>query len=298
MDWFRSWHGAPTDPKWLAVARRADVVPGIVSAVAWALFDHASQAEPRGSVASFDAETYAAFSGFAEDDISAVIEALRAKGLIDPDGTLTAWAKRQPVREDNSTARVQKHRAQTAPAAPDSVTADVTQCNATERSVTHGNSTEKNRTEKNRTEQNRTEQRSTTAPASPDASSDDGDPEFKAVCEAYHRNVGMLSPMIAEKLRADMADFSAVWVVEAIEVAVRSEKRNLSYVEGILKRWQQGGKGPRAAERPENGINRGFSATTGSGAADEWTAAWDANNDRKIAALRARTAAVDVPEVR
>lgn len=25
MDWFRSWHGAPTDNKWLLIAKRAGV---------------------------------------------------------------------------------------------------------------------------------------------------------------------------------------------------------------------------------------------------------------------------------
>ena len=31
--WFRSWHGAPTDNKWLVIARRANVSAGVVSAV-------------------------------------------------------------------------------------------------------------------------------------------------------------------------------------------------------------------------------------------------------------------------
>jgi len=29
MDWFRSWHGAPNDPKWLVIARKAGVAPGM-----------------------------------------------------------------------------------------------------------------------------------------------------------------------------------------------------------------------------------------------------------------------------
>ena len=27
MDWFRSWHGAPTDNKWLVIAKRAMEAP-------------------------------------------------------------------------------------------------------------------------------------------------------------------------------------------------------------------------------------------------------------------------------
>lgn len=104
MDWFRSYHGAPTDAKWLVVARRAKTLPGIVSAVWYALEDYASQQEDRGSVAGFDVETYAAFSGFEEDTVHAVVAALRDKGLINTSERLTAWDRRQPKREDETAA--------------------------------------------------------------------------------------------------------------------------------------------------------------------------------------------------
>lgn len=110
MDWFRSWHGAPTDPKWLLIAKRSETQPGVVSAIVWALFDFASQNEnDRGGVHGFDIETYAAFSGFDEDAVTRVIECLKQKSII-VDGHLAAWETRQPRREDNSTGRVQKHR--------------------------------------------------------------------------------------------------------------------------------------------------------------------------------------------
>lgn len=110
MDWFRSWHGAPTDPKWLLIAKRSETQAGVVSAIVWALFDFASQnSTERGNVDAFDAETYAAFSGFDEDAIRRVIECLKEKKLI-IDGHLAAWEKRQTKREDHSTPRVQKHR--------------------------------------------------------------------------------------------------------------------------------------------------------------------------------------------
>jgi hypothetical protein len=127
IDWFRSWHGAPTDTKWLLIAKKAGVPAGIVSAVVWALFDHASQCEQRGNVEGFDVETYAIFSGFEEAQIAAVIAALKEKNIIE-NGCLSAWSKRQPKREDNSSERVAKHR--------------VTQCNAVKRDVTQCNSRE------------------------------------------------------------------------------------------------------------------------------------------------------------
>jgi hypothetical protein len=111
--WFRSWHGAPTDPKWLSVARRADVAPGVVVAVVWALFDHASQETPRGGVTHFDIESTADFLGFDDPGcVSRVVDALKDKGII-KDGMISAWEKRQPKRErpeDVSTERVRAFR--------------------------------------------------------------------------------------------------------------------------------------------------------------------------------------------
>lgn len=109
--WFRSWHGAPTDPKWLVVARKAQVAPGVVSAVFWALMDYASQNTDRGSVEGFDVETYAAFTGWEESEIIAVLAAMTNKGIITPDNRLAAWDKRQPKKEDpTATERQQRKR--------------------------------------------------------------------------------------------------------------------------------------------------------------------------------------------
>src|SRR5690348_13563428 len=101
MGWFRSHDGAPTDPKWLVVARRAGVAPGMVAAVAWALMDHASQQSDRGNVEDFDVETISAFFGWEEDQVLSIIRALQEKRVI-ADGRLAAWEKRQPKREDSS----------------------------------------------------------------------------------------------------------------------------------------------------------------------------------------------------
>lgn len=109
MDWFRSWHGAPTDPKWLAIAQRTQTNAGMVSAVAWALYDHASQAAERGDVSSFDVETYAAFSGWDAAKIDAIVAAFVDKGLIQ-NNRLAAWDKRQPKREDGSAERAKEWR--------------------------------------------------------------------------------------------------------------------------------------------------------------------------------------------
>lgn len=132
-DWFRSWHNAPTDPKWLLIARKANTTPIVVSAIFWALLDHASQEAERGSVVTFDQETYAAWAGIDESEVAAVIQCMTDKSVI-ADGRLTSWEKRQPKREDDSSQRVKAFRARTAaPAEPETHgNADVTQRNAPE----------------------------------------------------------------------------------------------------------------------------------------------------------------------
>jgi hypothetical protein len=108
-DWFRSWHGAPTDPKWLGIARRASVAPGIAVAVAWALMDRASQASDRGSIAGYDAEGLAYFYGCEPEQVEAIVAAMADKGMIS-DGRFSSWEKRQPKREDGAAERAKEWR--------------------------------------------------------------------------------------------------------------------------------------------------------------------------------------------
>ncbi|ABS68849.1 hypothetical protein Xaut_3621 [Xanthobacter versatilis] len=126
-DWFRSWHGAPTDPKWLGIARKAGVAPGIAVAVAWALMDRASQADDRGSIAGYDADGLACFFGCDPEQVDAIVSAMEEKGVVDG-GRLSNWEKRQPKREDTSTQRVKEYRERNKVG----VKRDVTQCNAPE----------------------------------------------------------------------------------------------------------------------------------------------------------------------
>lgn len=153
MQWFRSAHGAPTDPKWQMIARRAGVRPGDVAAVWWTILDHASQQEDRGNVAGLDPEEIAAALGYPDEDVARVIEALSAKGLI-ADGRLARWERHQPQREragsDDSRDRVRRHRAAKHDVTP--CNASATPCNAEPGHVTPP---EQSRAEQNRGDQNR-----------------------------------------------------------------------------------------------------------------------------------------------
>lgn len=102
-DWFRSWHGAPTDPKWLLIAAKAGVKPCHVAYTWWALMDHGSQHADRGCVADFDEETFGHFAGLDVTHVSRIVTTLTEKGLI-ADGHIAQWGKRQPKREDETAA--------------------------------------------------------------------------------------------------------------------------------------------------------------------------------------------------
>jgi hypothetical protein len=129
--WFRSWHGAPTDPKWLGIARKAGVAPGIVAAVVWALLDRASQATERGSVAGYDADGLACFMGCEPEQVEHIIALMHEKGILAGDA-FTGWEKHQPKREDHSTDRVKEYRERKRTQA----NTDETQCNAEKRAET------------------------------------------------------------------------------------------------------------------------------------------------------------------
>lgn len=155
MEWFRWYHGAASDPKWSIIARLSKQNIGTVVSIWIALLEHASQAEPRGSVADFDHETIDALYGYADGTTVTTCNAMKRKGLFDDEMMIVSWAKRQPKREreDSSAERVRKHReTKKANDSGDNANsnANVTPSNA---NATH----ETPRTEQNREEKNREE---------------------------------------------------------------------------------------------------------------------------------------------
>lgn len=74
-------------------------------------------------------------------------------------------------------------------------------------------------------------------------------PPSPNVFRFYEDNIGPLTPFIADALKDAETRFSAGWVEDAIREAARNNKRSLSYVEAILKRWKENGRGPRQNRR-------------------------------------------------
>lgn len=163
MEWFRSYHGAPFDPKWRVIAKQAGARAGDVAVVFWALMDYASQASERGVTHGDATERHSRCEeiGIAldldVDVVEAIYTAFEARSVI-IDGRLAAWEKRQPKREDSSTERTRAYRER-----------KVTHGDA---SVTHGDARE---------EQRRTERKSTAT---------DETPEFLQFWTAYPEKIG------------------------------------------------------------------------------------------------------------
>lgn len=118
-DWFRWWHGTVTDPKFMWVSRRSGRPLSEVLAVWAALLETASNGETRGNVSCFDSVSHDCLLGFEDGICDRIVAAMTDKGMVDADGNLTGWERRQPKREDlpsaesrakSSTERVRAYR--------------------------------------------------------------------------------------------------------------------------------------------------------------------------------------------
>lgn len=124
MDWWRCWHGAPTDLKWPIVAKKATEILALqtslsvterncyvtcVTAVTWVLFDVASQAKIRGDVTQFNAEAYAHYAQIPVEKVEAIIAALHDKNVL-KDNAFVNWSKRQGSDIDGAAERMRRYR--------------------------------------------------------------------------------------------------------------------------------------------------------------------------------------------
>ena len=62
------------------------------------------------------------------------------------------------------------------------------------------------------------------------------------IFQLYEGHIGLLTPMIADTLREAEETYSADWIEEAVRLAVENNVRRWSYVEAILRRWQEEGR--------------------------------------------------------
>ncbi|GAB4476867.1 MAG: DnaD domain protein [Anaerolineae bacterium] len=84
--------------------------------------------------------------------------------------------------------------------------------------------------------------------------------ERPTIYTLYEQNIGPLTPLIAEHLRAIEETYPQDWIEEAIAIAVKRGARRLAYIEAVLKRWQEEG---RSAEDSSRGAQRFISGKYG-----------------------------------
>jgi DNA replication protein len=65
----------------------------------------------------------------------------------------------------------------------------------------------------------------------------------------YEENIGPLTPLIADALKDAEDVYSAEWIADTIDLAVRNNKRSWKYCEAILKRWKEEGRGEKQDRR-------------------------------------------------
>jgi len=65
----------------------------------------------------------------------------------------------------------------------------------------------------------------------------------------YEANIGLITPIVGERLKEAEELYPIEWLVEAMEEAARLNKRSWGYVEAILKRWATEGRTREKAGR-------------------------------------------------
>ncbi len=70
------------------------------------------------------------------------------------------------------------------------------------------------------------------------------------IYELYEQNFGLLTPMVGQILAGLEAEYPPGWIVDAMAVGVKMNKKNLKYIEAILKRWKEEGRGEKPV-RPD-----------------------------------------------
>lgn len=73
--------------------------------------------------------------------------------------------------------------------------------------------------------------------------------EKSNIFKLYEENIGALTPLIADTLKDAEQIYASEWIADAIGLAVKNNKRNWKYIEAILKRWKEDGRGEKQDRR-------------------------------------------------
>ena len=160
MDWFRWFTGTLSDPKFQWISVKSGHSTAVVLAVWVAVLERANGHEVRGCCDGMDFEALDVVLGL-DDGVTEEIYGMMERRHLITDGMVTAWAKRQPKREDDGATERQRDKRERdrlrkeneelracLSQQQDVTLRDVTHCHAMSRNVT----TEERREEEKREE--------------------------------------------------------------------------------------------------------------------------------------------------
>ena len=77
--------------------------------------------------------------------------------------------------------------------------------------------------------------------------------DISKIAELFQENgFGTINITVKEMLITLLEEYSVEWVIKAIKVAVKSNKRSLKYVEGILQNWRNSGGIKLETDKPKS----------------------------------------------
>lgn len=245
IDWFRWHHGSVTDPKFQLVAKKAGASVAEVIAVWACLLEAASQSAERGNPGIPDFEAMDCALGMQDGRSAAIHARMCERELIGEDGTVTAWERRQPKREDETAAaRKRQQRERDTTGTPRDEKRDTQPPNESDESRRVTSTTRDVTASHDRGEKSREEKKRNTNPPNPPAGgrvrSPSSDPEgFAEWWERYSRKDARADAVKAWRQLAPDAELQAR-MLAALRVWRWNEDRRLNPLPATWlrgKRW-------------------------------------------------------------
>lgn len=72
------------------------------------------------------------------------------------------------------------------------------------------------------------------------------------ITNMYQSNIGIITPRVGEMIKTISEEYPTDWILDAMDISITNNKRNLGYVEAILKRWETDGKDDGIGKTREN----------------------------------------------
>ncbi len=72
----------------------------------------------------------------------------------------------------------------------------------------------------------------------------------------YEENIGPLTPMISDMIKATIESYPEDWIADAVVIALKKNARNWRYVEAILTSWRENGRYETNKRRDEEDYRR------------------------------------------